>query len=80
MSAVQIATVEEKGKRSHFRTRIGMDFDSKTTKLHNQEDVDDYLAKYGVCLNPGIKVELCPMVLMSLWPHLTAVYACIPRF
>ena len=43
--------VEEKGKRSQFRTRVGMDFDPKTTKFHSEEEVDEYLAKYGVRLS-----------------------------
>ena len=29
-------TTEEKGKESHFRTRIGMDLDQKTFRLRNQ--------------------------------------------
>jgi len=37
------ATAEEKGKRSFHHTRVGMDFDPKTT-LHNQREVDEYLA------------------------------------
>ena len=45
---------------SHFRIRIGMDFNPKTSKLHNQENVNKYLARYSVCLNPEIKVEFCP--------------------
>ena len=53
------ATKEEKGK-NHFCTRIGMDFDPKTSRLRNQEDVNKHLARYEVCLNPGIKVEFCP--------------------
>ena len=50
-------TTEEKGKRSSHRTRIGRDFDPKSTMLHNQKDIDEYLVKYGVELSPGIKVE-----------------------
>ena len=37
-----------------------MDFNPKTSRLHNQEDVNKYLAWYVICLNPGIKVEFCP--------------------
>ena len=37
-----------------------MDFKPRTTKLHNQLDVDKYLARYGVCLYPGIEAEFCP--------------------
>ena len=51
---------EDKGKRSHFRTRVGMDFDPRTTKLHSQKDMGEYLAKYGVRLSPGIEFEFCP--------------------
>ena len=51
--------MEEKGKRSQFRTGVGMDFDLKTTRLHCQE-VDEYLAKYGIRLSYGIKVKFCP--------------------
>ena len=54
------ATAEEKEKRSQFRTRIGVDFDPRTTKLHSQEEVDEYLAKYDICLSSEIKVEFCP--------------------
>ena len=39
------AVVKERGKRSQFRTRVGMDFDPRTTKLHSQEVVEEYLAK-----------------------------------
>ena len=47
-----------------------MAFDPKTTKLHNQEDVDEYLAKYGICFNHGIKVEFCLYsVDVTLAPH-----------
>ena len=55
-----ITTTDEKGKRSQFRTRISMDFDPRTTKLHNQEEVGEYLVKYDICLSPGIKVEFSP--------------------
>ena len=48
---------EEKEKRSQFRTRVGMNFDPRTTKLHSQKDVREYLAKYGVCLSPEIEME-----------------------
>jgi len=41
--------VEEKVKRSRFRTRIGMDFENY--ELQSQADVDEYLARYGVCLS-----------------------------
>ena len=54
------AMVEEKGKRPYHRTRVCMNFDPKTTRLHNQEDVDEYLEKYGVKISPRIKVKFCP--------------------
>ena len=54
------AIVEEKGKRSQFRTWAGMDFDPRITKLQSQTNVDEYLARYGVRLSPEIKVELSP--------------------
>ena len=58
LSAAQVkAVVDEKGKRSQFRTRVDMNFDPKTTKLHSEEEVDEYLVIYGVRLSPGIKVE-----------------------
>ena len=57
-----------------------MDFDPKTSKLRNQEDVNEYLAKYDVCLNPSIKVEFVLTVLMSLRPRPMVVYICILRF
>jgi len=37
-----------------------MYFDPRTTRLHNQANVDKYLARYDVCLSPGIRVEFCP--------------------
>ena len=37
-----------------------MDFDPKTSRLHNQEEVDKYLANYDFRLNPGIKIEFYP--------------------
>ena len=52
--------MEEKGKRTSRRTRIGMDFDSKTFKLCDQEAVDKYLASYGFRWSLGIKIEFCP--------------------
>jgi len=36
-----------------------MDFHSKTT-LHSQNEVDDYLARYGVRLPSNIQMEWCP--------------------
>ena len=52
--------VEEKRKRASHRSRIGMDFDPKTSKLRDQEAVDKYLANYEFRLNPEIKIEFCP--------------------
>jgi len=52
--------VEEKGKRASHRTRIGMDFDPKISKLRDQEAVDRYLVSYGFRLNSGIKIEFLP--------------------
>jgi len=54
------AVVEEKGKRVSHRTRIGMDFDPKTSKHRDQEAVDKYLASYSFHLNLGIKIKFCP--------------------
>ena len=51
---------EEKGKRASRRSRIGIDFDPKTSKLCNQEAVDKYLASYDFRWSPRIKVEFCP--------------------
>ena len=51
----------EKGKRASHHTRIVMDFDLKTSKLRDQEVVDKHLASYGFRLNPGIKIEFCPL-------------------
>ena len=45
------AAAEDKGKRSTHRTRVSMDFDPKTTRLHSQEDVNEYLEKYEVELS-----------------------------
>ena len=53
------AATEEKRKRTPHPTRIGMDFDPKTSKLRNQE-VNKYLVSYGFFLNPGIKIKFCP--------------------
>ena len=52
-------TVEENEKRASH-CRIGIDFDPKTSRLRNQEEVDKYPTKYGFRLNLGIKVEFCP--------------------
>ena len=73
------AKKEEKGKRSHFCIRIGLDFDPKTTRLCNQEDVNKH-ARYGVCLNPRIKVEFCPHDIDVSQARLIVVYICILRF
>jgi len=51
------AVAEEKGKRSQFGTSVGIYFDPKTTKLHSQAEVDEYLAKNGVHLSHRIEVE-----------------------
>ena len=56
--------VEEKGKRASYHTKIGMDFDPKTFKLRDQEAVDKYLAGYEFFLNPGIKIEFCPLIVV----------------
>ena len=40
------AATEEMGKKASHRTRIGMDFYPKTSRLCNQ-GLDKYLAKYG---------------------------------
>ena len=64
----------EKGKRTSHRTRIGMDFDPKNSKLRNQEK-DKYLANYGFRLNSGIQIEFCPHgVDISLAPPNDGVY------
>jgi len=69
------ATTEEKGKRASHRTRIRMDFNPKTSRLHNQKAVDKYLANYGFRLNQGIKIEFCPHgVDVSLVPPKDGVY------
>jgi len=52
--------VEEKGKRTSRRIKIGMDFDPKTSKLCDQEAVDKYLTSYDFRWSPGIKFEFCP--------------------
>jgi len=49
----------EKGKRASRRTRIGLDFDPKTSKLCDQEAVDKYLASYSFRWSPEIKFEFC---------------------
>jgi len=54
------AAVEEKGKRASHHIRIGMDFDRKTSKLHDQEAVYKYMANYEFHLNLGIKIKFCP--------------------
>ena len=54
------AAMEGKRKRASHRTRIRMDFNPKTSKLHDQEATDKYLASYGFRLNSRIKIEFCP--------------------
>jgi len=51
----------EKEKRASYRIRIRMDFNPKTSKFRDQEAVDKFLASYGFYLNPGIKIEVCPL-------------------
>ena len=41
------SVAKEEGKRASYRTRIGMEFDPKTSKPHDQEAVDKYLASYS---------------------------------
>ena len=66
---------KEKGNRTSHHTRIGIDFDPKISRLHNQEEVDKYLTNYGFCLNPGDKIEFCPYgVDVSLVPSNDGVY------
>ena len=72
--------VEEKRKKASSHTRIGMNFNSKISQLHNQEEVDKYLVNYGFHLNPEIKIEFCLHgVGVSLAPP-KMVYLCILRF
>jgi len=54
------ATEEGKGRCPNFVSRLGWTSIQKTSKLRNQENVNKYLARYSVCLNPEIKVEFCP--------------------
>ena len=54
-----IVVVDEKRRRSTLRTRIAMDFDLKSSTLHSQEDVDEYLERHHGPLPSGIKVEWC---------------------
>ena len=49
----------EEEKRTSHRTRIGMDFDPKISKLLDQEAMDKYLASYGFHWSSRIKVEFC---------------------
>jgi len=44
-----------------------MDFNPKTSKLRNQEEVDKHLASYDFHLNLGKNPRFAPMVLTSLW-------------
>ena len=74
------AVAEQKGKRSHFRTRVGMDFDPRTTKLHNQKDVRVYLTKYSVHLSLGIEVEFCPKDTDFILPLPNGGVYITPRF
>ena len=62
--------VEEKRKRASHRIRIRMYFNPKTFKLRDQEAVDKYLASYEFCLNLGIKIEFCPLMLTFPQPCL----------
>ena len=68
--------MEEKGKRTSHRTRIGMDFDLKISKLHDQEAVDKYLASYGVYWISRIKIDFCPndVDVSSASPNKEGVY------
>jgi len=71
----------EKGKRASDRTRIGIDFDPKTSKLRDQEAVDKHLTNYGFHLNSRIKIEFCLLTLdVSSTPPKEKVYMRVPRF
>jgi len=74
------AAAKERRKRSQFRTRVDMDFDPKTTKLHSQEEVDKYLAKYGVHLSQRSRSSFALRALILLCLHPMAVSTCIPKF
>ena len=54
------AVVEDKGNGASYHTRIRMDFAPKISKLRDEEVVDRYLTSFGLHLNPGIKIEICP--------------------
>jgi len=70
-------SVEEKGKRTSHCTRIGMDFDPKTSKLRDQEAVDKYPAGYGFHWSPEIKLSFVP-TMMFLWLCMVRrMYICI---
>jgi len=53
-----------------------MDFNPKTSKLHNQEAVDKYLASYDFHWSPRIKIEFCPhnVDISSTMPNKDGVY------
>jgi len=55
------AVTEKKGKRSQFHTRVDMNFNTKITKLHRQDEVDEYLEKYSVQLSPEIQGRILPL-------------------
>ena len=51
------AAVEEKGNRSSHHIKVGMDFDPKTFKLHNQKAVDKNSARYRFYLICRLKLN-----------------------
>ena len=54
----EMAGVEGRRKRSQHRTRTTMDLNPTPKAFRNQE-VEDYLVKYGVRLASNVKVEWC---------------------
>ena len=75
----KVVVVDEKRKRTAFRTREVMNFDPTPTILHSQEDVIEYLKKYNGLLPLGIKVKWCPLGRIS---RSSLMEVCIfnPRF
>jgi len=53
-------TVEEKGKRASYLTRIEMDFDLKISKLRDQGAVDKIPDQLWILFEFRNKIEFCP--------------------
>ena len=66
---------DEKKRKFGLWARIAMDFEPKSSILHGQEVVDEYLERYHGPLSIGTKMEWCPSLTdVRISPHNMGVY------